>query len=180
MHVKARTWGHAGQLPRHPRLPFRCPKLREWQSPAVQPVLQVEDLQAELSSFHQPRRPFPNERPWSAGCSGMHQRPGTLLKAKQPGVGPAPSPLCQPRHSMKHERPQPTGCSWVQQRPLTPMHPEQPGVGPPVRSSPIPHQPRMKHSSRFVPWQSSPVTAQFTHFLVKKLEKRLIVAQEVC
>jgi len=110
----------------------------------------------------------------------MHQHPGTLLQAKRLGVGPAPSPLRQPRHLLKHERPQPTGCSWVQQRPLTPMHPEQPGVGPPVWSSPIPHQPRMKRSSRFVPWQSLPVTAQFTHFLVKKLEKGLIVAQEVC
>ena len=110
----------------------------------------------------------------------MHQRPGTLLQAKRLGVGPAPSPWRQTRHSLKHERPQPTGCSWVQRRPLTTMHPKLPGDGPPVRLSPIPHQPQMKPSSRFVPWQSLPVTAQFAHFLVKKLEISLIVAQEVC
>jgi len=79
-----------------------------------------------------------------------------------------------------HERPQPTGCSWMQRRPLTPMHFEQPGDSPPVRSSPFPLQPRRKRLSRFVPWQSSPVTAQFAQFLVGKSEKELIVAQEVC
>jgi len=81
---------------------------------------------------------------------------GDVAAGKAAG-GWLPSPLRHSRHSLKHKRPQPTGCSWVQRRPLTPMHPEQPVDRPPVRSSPIPHQPRMKHSSRFVPWQSSPV-----------------------
>jgi hypothetical protein len=76
----------------------------------------------------------------------------------------------QPRRLLKHERLRLTGCSLVQQRPLTPMHPALPGDGPPVEPSPIPHHPRQRRSSRFVPWQSLPVTAQFAHFLVEKLE----------
>ena len=158
LRARARTWGHSGLLPLHPRPPLRCPKHRKQSSPAVQPVLQEEDSPAESSSFRRPRRPFPDERPWPAGCSIVLQRPGTLLQAERPGFGPAPSPLRWLRHSLKHERPQPTGCTWLQRRPLTPMHFEQSGDGPPVQSSPIPHQPRLKSSSRFVPWQSSPAT----------------------
>jgi len=60
------------------------------------------------------------------------------------------------------------------------MHFEQLGDDSPVRSSPIHHQPRLKRSTCIVPLQSSPVTAEFSHFLVEKLEKGLIVAQEEC
>ena len=106
LRAKARTGGHAGLIPQHPCLLFQCPKHCRRQLPAVQPVLQEEDSPMESSSLSQPVCPFPNERPWPAVRSVVHQCPRTLLQAERRRVGLEPSRLHQPRRSLKHERSQ--------------------------------------------------------------------------